>query len=159
MAAHYQCVRNTRKKARTATNLSHEQGSSHVDESNQGFTSAPPIIPHITVGVNEVTKALETEVRSSRPTVVIPSPAVDQTHALTSAIFICYADLDTPAIVAHLPQLVALCNSMRSENHKIKVVQLPVGAQGSLANALGYLKRISVLALDVCSFRLCYRDY
>jgi hypothetical protein len=135
---------------RTAINSSHEQGSSHAGELNQELASLPPIIPHITVGINEVTKALETEVRSSRQTVVIPSPAIEKTQASTSTIFICYADLDTPALVAHLPQLVALCNSTRSENHTIKVVQLPAGAQTSLVNALGYLSRISVLALDVC---------
>ncbi len=116
--------------------------------------SAPPILPHITVGINEVTKALETEVRSSRQTVVTPTTAAGETQALTSVIFICHVDLDTPALVAHLPQLVALCNSTRSENHKIKVVQLPAGAQSSLADALGYLKRVSVISLDVCPRRL-----
>lgn len=154
VAAHYQCVRDTRKKTRAAISSSHEQGSSHVGEPNQGSASAPPIIPHITVGINEVTKALETEVRSSCQTVVIPSPAIEKMQASTSTIFICYADLDTTALVAHLPQLVALCNSARSENHKIKVIQLPAGAQSSLVNALGYLSRISVLALDVWPCRL-----
>jgi ribonuclease P/MRP protein subunit POP3 len=152
VAAHHQCVRDTRKKTRAAISSSHEQGGSHVGEPNQGSASAPSIIPHITVGINEVTKALETEVRSSRQTVVtvvIPSPAIEKTRASLSTIFICYADLDTPALVAHLPQLIALCNSARSENHKIKVIQLPAGAQSSLVNALGYLNRISVLALDV----------
>ena len=116
-------------------------------------TSAPPIIPHITVGINEVTKALEREIQSSRRTVVTPSTVNDETRSLTKVVFICYADLDTPAFVAHLPQLVALCNSARSEHHKIKVVQLPAGAEISLADALGYLKRVSVIALDVCPFR------
>lgn len=156
VAAHYQCVRDTRKQTRAAISSSHEQGGSHVGETNQGSAPAPPIIPHITVGINEVTKALETEVRSSRhwQTVVISSPAIEKMEASTSAIFICYEDLDTPALVAHLPQLVALCNSARSENHKLKVIQLPAGAQSSLVNALGYLSRVSVLALDVWPCRL-----
>jgi len=149
VAAYYQRVRDTRKKTRTATSSSHEQREEgSASEPNQESATAPLIIPHITAGINEVTKALETEVRSSRQTVVVPSPAVSEAQALTSVMFICYADLDTPALVAHLPQLVALCNSARSENRKIKVVQLPAGAQNSLANALGYLKRISVIALD-----------
>ena len=154
MAAHYQSVRDTRKKRRAATSSSHKQGGSCVSDSNQVLVSAPPILPHITVGINEVTKALETEVRSSRQTVVTPTTAAGETQALTSVIFICHVDLDTPALVAHLPQLVALCNSTRSENHKIKVVQLPAGAQSSLADALDYLKRVSVIALDVCPRRL-----
>ncbi len=74
--------------------------------------------------------------------------------SLTKAVFVYYADLDTPALVAHLPQLVALCNSARSEHNKIKVIQMPAGAQDSIADALGYLKRVSVIALDVCSFLL-----
>jgi len=147
VAAHYQLIRTARKK----NGSSHKQTEDHVSEPNQELlrlsTSAPPIIPHITVGINEVTKALEKEIRSSR-TVIIPNTAVEKTQPLTRVIFICYADLDTPAFVAHLPQLIALCNSARSEHHKIKVVQLPAGAQISLATALGYLKRVSVIALD-----------
>lgn len=158
MAEHYQSVRDARKKTRIAASSSHNQTESFVGEPNQELlrlsTSAPPIISHITVGINGVTKALEKEIQSRSSTVIIPNTAVDKTQSLASFVFICYADLDTPAFVAHLPQLVALCNSARSEHQKIKVVQLPVGAQVSLANALGYLRRVSVIALDVCSFWL-----
>jgi ribonuclease P/MRP protein subunit POP3 len=157
VAAHYQLVRDARKKKGITASSSHKPTENHVSEPRQELlslsTSAPPIIQHITVGINEVTKALEKEIRSSRPTVVIPSTPVNETRSLTRVILICYADLDTPAFVAHLPQLVALCNSARSEHHTIKVVQLPAGAQISLANSLGYLKRVSVIALDVCPFR------
>jgi ribonuclease P/MRP protein subunit POP3 len=153
-------IRDARKKKDIAASSSHEktENAVTVSEPNQELqrlsTSAPPIIPHITVGINEVTKALEREIQSSRRTVITPNTADDETQSLTKVVFICYADLDTPAVVAHLPQLVALCNSARSEHHKIKVVQLPAGAQISLADALGYLKRVSVIALDVCPFRL-----
>jgi ribonuclease P/MRP protein subunit POP3 len=160
VAAHYQLIRDARKKKDIAASSSHEKTENvvTVSEPNQELqrlsTSAPPIIPHITVGINEVTKALEREIQSSRRTVITPNTADDETQSLTKVVFICYADLDTPAVVAHLPQLVALCNSAKSEHHKIKVVQLPAGAQISLADALGYLKRVSVIALDVCPFRL-----
>jgi ribonuclease P/MRP protein subunit POP3 len=160
VGAYYQSVRNARKESGIAASSSHEQSENLVSEPNQELlrlsTPAPPIIPHITVGINEVTKALEKEFRSSRRTDIITSTA-DETRPLTRVVFICYADLDTPAFVAHLPQLVALCNSTRSEHHKIKVVQLPAGAQTPLANALGYLKRVSVIALDVrpCRLLLC----
>ena len=159
VAAHYQLIRASRKKKGIATSSSHEmtENAVTVSEPNQEphrlSTSAPPIIPHITVGINEVTKALEREIQSRR-TIITPSTVDDETQSLTKVVFICYADLDTPAFVAHLPQLVALCNSARSEHHKIKVVQLPAGAQISLADALGYLKRVAVIALDVCPFRL-----
>jgi len=158
VATHYQLVRSARKEKRKATSPSHEQAENHISELDQELlrlhSSAPPIIPHMTVGINAVTKALETEIRSGRKTVIITDRAVDETLFSTRAIFICHADLDTPALVAHLPQLVALCNSARSENQKIRVVPLPAGASTSLANALGYLKRVSVLAIDVCPFRL-----
>jgi len=158
VAAHYQLIRDARKKKGIAASSSHEntENTGTVSEPNQELhrlsTSAPPIIPHITVGINEVTKALEREIQSR--TVISPTTANDETQSLTKVVFICYADLDTPAFVAHLPQLVALCNSARSEHNKIKVVQLPAGAQITLADALGYLKRVTVITLDVCPFRL-----
>ncbi|KAI9512500.1 hypothetical protein F5148DRAFT_973309 [Russula earlei] len=154
VAAHYQLARNTQKEAHVnmATSASHEQTESYVDETNQELLhqspSPPPIISHMRAGINSVTKVLEREVRSGRQTVITPGTAVDQKQFLTRVIFICHADLDTPALVAHLPQLVALCNSARSEDAIIKVVQLPAGASTALANVLGYLKRVSVLALD-----------
>lgn len=160
MAAHYLLIRNARKKKGITASSSHEktENAVTVSEPDQELhhlsTSAPPIIPHITVGINEVTKALEREIQSKHRTVITSGTAVDETQSLTKAVFICYANLDTPALVAHLPQLVALCNSARSEHHKIKVVPLPAGAQISLADSLGYLKRVSVITLGVCSFRL-----
>lgn len=161
VAAHYQLIRDARKKKGIPASPSHEKTESvdTVSDPNQELhrlsTSAPPIIPHITVGINEVTKALEREIQSSRRTVITPGTTDGEMHySSTKVVFICYADLDTPAFVAHLPQLVALSNSARSEHHKIKVVQLPAGAQISLADALGYLKRVAVIALDVCPFRL-----
>jgi len=152
VATHYQLVRNMRKETRKAASSSHEQAESHVSKPDQELfhlhSSTPPIIPHMTVGINAVTKALETEIRAGRQTIITTDRAVDEARFSIRAIFICHTDLDTPALVAHLPQLVALCNSARSDNQKIKVVQLPAGASTSLANALGYLKRVSVLALD-----------
>ncbi|KAI9460508.1 hypothetical protein BJY52DRAFT_258643 [Lactarius psammicola] len=153
VAAYYQFARNARKKARLATNSS-DQNQAEIDvtqsstESRGQPVSTPPIISHITVGINEVTKALETEIRSSRQVVVTSDATFDTNQSLTSVIFICHADLDTPAIVAHLPQLVAICNSARPHCHKIKVVLLPAGAQSAIAHALGYPRRISVMALD-----------
>lgn len=153
VATYYQSARIARKKARLATNSSdHKQAEIDVTQSSTETPSQPmskpPITSHITVGINEVTKALEAEIRSSRQVVVTSDTTFDTTQPLTSVIFICHADLDTPAIVAHLPQLIVLCNSARPNGHKIKAVPLPAGAQSSIAHALGYPKRISVMALD-----------
>jgi ribonuclease P/MRP protein subunit POP3 len=156
VAAYYQCARNARKKARLAANSSDQKQD--VTESNTESctqpTSTPPITLHITLGINEVTKALEAEIRSSYQVVVTADTTSDTSQPLTSVIFICHADLDNPAIVAHLPQLIALCNSARPRGHKIKVVLLPAGAQSSIAHALGYPRRASVMALDVSPFGL-----
>lgn len=153
VAAYYQYARNARKKARLAANSSDQnQVAPSNTESCTQPTSTPPITLHITLGINEVTKVLETEIRSSRQFVVTADTTSDTSLPLTSVIFICHADLDNPAIVAHLPQLIALCNSTRPHGHQIRVVLLPAGAQSSIAHALGYPRRVSVMALDVSPF-------
>ncbi|KAH9081729.1 hypothetical protein EDB83DRAFT_574925 [Lactarius deliciosus] len=149
MAAYYQFARSGRKKARLTTNSSDQkQAEIDIAPNTESRMSPPPIASHITLGINEVTKALETEIRSSRQVVVNSDTTLNTIQPLTSVIFICHADLDTPAIVAHLPQLIALCNSARPHGHQIKVVLLPAGAQSSIAHALGYARRVSVMALD-----------
>jgi len=159
VAAYYQLTRNARKQARLATtSCHHKQTETDVaqtsTESSFQPISAPPIIPHITVGINEVTKVLEMEIRSRRRVIVTSDTPFDTTQSLTSVVFICHADLDNPAIVAHLPQLIALCNSGRLHGRKIMVVPLANGAQSSIADALGYTKRVSVMTLDVSPFSL-----
>ena len=151
VAAYYQGARNARKKARLSTNSKQDATQSNAESCIQP-TPTPPIISHITLGINEVTKALEMEIRTNQQVVATSDTTFDTTQPLTNAIFICHADLDTPAIVAHLPQLIALCNSARPQGHKIKVVLLPAGAQTSIAQALGYTRRVSVMALDASSF-------
>jgi hypothetical protein len=155
VAAYHQCARNARKKARLAANSSDQnQNVTQSNTESSQHTSTPPITLHITLGINEVTKALEAEIRSSRHVIVTADTTSDTSQPLTSVIFICHADLDNTAIVAHLPQLIALCNSARPHGHKIKVVLLPAGAQSSVAQALGYPRRVSVMTLDVSPFRL-----
>lgn len=149
VAAYHQCARNARKKARLAANSSDQnQNVTQSNTESSQHTSTPPITLHITLGINEVTKALEAEIRSSRHVIVTADTTSDTSQPLTSVIFICHADLDNTAIVAHLPQLIALCNSARPHGHKIKVVLLPAGAQSSVAQALGYPRRVSVMTLD-----------
>lgn len=110
----------------------------------------PKILQHLAVGINEVTKRLESQIHHSRITVVttaedskIPSPRPD-----LKIILVCRADIDPPILIDHLPHLVAGYNSIRTSD-PIKLVPLPKGAESSLAQAIG-LRRAAVVGMDVC---------
>ena len=105
------------------------------------------------------------------PTSASPTKVIDDINSNTNAnanttrrtpvtpirtVLVCRADIDPPLLVAHIPHLVAACNSatMKDPSVKgVKLVSLPKGAESSLGVAVG-LRRISVLAFDVCS--LCF---
>ena len=125
---------------------------------------SPPILQHITVGINEVTKSLERQAKYSRHKLTV-SDKGPASHAsvkpLIKFVFVCRADIDPPLLVAHLPHLVAACNSCvhdqgssRESSDVVKMVPLPKGAELSLAEAVGF-RRAAVLALDVsCEYDL-----
>ncbi|KAL5494602.1 POP3 [Sanghuangporus weigelae] len=80
------------------------------------------------------------------------------TRAPIRTVLVCLPDIDPPLLVAHIPYLVAACNSKANYNNndssathdpsaRIKLISLPKGAEVKLAQATG-LRRISVLALD-----------
>ncbi|KAL5519613.1 POP3 [Sanghuangporus vaninii] len=80
------------------------------------------------------------------------------TRAPIRTVLVCLPDIDPPLLVAHIPYLVAACNSKANHNNndssathdpdaRIKLISLPKGAEVKLAQATG-LRRISVLALD-----------
>lgn len=109
----------------------------------------PPVLQHLVVGINEVTKRLEHQIQQSRVTVVttakdsaIPSQGPD-----LKIILVCRADIDPPLLIDHLPHLVAACNSTQT-SHTVKLVPLPKGAEPSLAQAIG-LRRAAVVGIDV----------
>ena len=123
-----------------------------LESQNLGDLSSAPwpsILRHITVGINDVTKRLEMFAQS-----------LHQVHDTAPrspirVVFVCCADIDPPALVAHLPQLVATCNSISTcsdpkaaSSSSIKLVPLPKGAELALAKAIG-LRRAAVLAIDV----------
>jgi len=120
----------------------------------------PPIIPHLILGINQVTKRLEHQARAYRQTLsatnVIPDNGTSQPppSAPISIVFVCRADVDPPLLISHLPTLIASCNSSRNtltnpESHPpIKLVPVPKGSESQLAEAAG-LRRLAVLALDV----------
>jgi ribonuclease P/MRP protein subunit POP3 len=117
--------------------------------------SEPPrILRHITLGINEVTKRLESQVRRARRTVIVAhADAVEssKSRADLKIIFVCRADIDPPLLIEHLPYLVAAFNSAQLSvqmPEPVKVVPLPNGAEFTLARALG-LRRVAVMAIDV----------
>ena len=124
-------------------------------------TTAPPILQHLTIGINEVTRRLEAQIKSARRKVTLSdadpaSPIVSPAHStLISLIFVCRADVDPPALIAHLPHLVAAWNSSQkgSSAKILKLVPLPKGAESALAKAMG-LRRVAVIAVNVRSFSL-----
>ena len=130
----------------------------------------PALLDNLEIGLNEVTRALErsiTTLRSCQNKKQLPSE-----FKPISLVLVCLADINPPNLVAHIPHLVSVYNSMlmtqaiiatkkrrkgsslssdppRPEG--IKLVTLPKNAESSLAGSIG-LRRISVVAFYVCSF-------
>lgn len=122
--------------------------------------TAPPIIPHLILGINRVTKRLEDQARAYRQTLAATKTITDDgttqppPPAPISVVFVCRADVDPPLLISHLPTLIASCNSSRNaltdpnSHPPIKLVPVPKGSESLLADATG-LRRLAVLALDV----------
>ncbi|KAA1467962.1 hypothetical protein DENSPDRAFT_833134 [Dentipellis sp. KUC8613] len=137
-----------------------DEGRQNADEGNTVDASsapAPPVLEHITVGINQVTKKLEDYAKSFRTIISTPDPDGFeqhlQPHDTIRAIFVCRADVDPPALINHLPQLVAACNSLNYApdaddvpKTKTLLVPLGVGAESALASAIGF-RRVSVIAI------------
>jgi ribonuclease P/MRP protein subunit POP3 len=114
---------------------------------------APPsILQHLTIGINEVTRKLESQIKASRQTVVVSDKgsisSESSSHMRIKVVFVCRADVDPPILIDHLPHLVSMCNSSPKLSDFVKLVPLPKGAEFTLASALG-LRRVAVLAFDV----------
>ncbi|KAJ7293740.1 hypothetical protein C8J57DRAFT_1269865 [Mycena rebaudengoi] len=114
----------------------------------------PAVLSHLTIGINEVTKRLDAQIRSARnivalkttgpaATPAIPAPA----HAAIKIILVCRADVDPPILIDHLPHEVAAFNSSRPAE-PIKIIPLPEGAEFALAKVIG-LRRVAAMALDI----------
>jgi len=119
--------------------------------------SKPPILQHLTLGINEVTKMLEKVVRSHRHTIVAgqtPPQLGSEPERLERLVLVCRGDVDPPILIGHLPHLIAACNSVRRSSgsaeemrYRVWLVPLAKGAEHMLAEALG-LRRASVIAID-----------
>ncbi|KAF8899019.1 hypothetical protein BD779DRAFT_1666764 [Infundibulicybe gibba] len=124
-----------------------------TDAPSSGKSGIPlpqEILRHLTIGINEVTKCLESQVRGTGTSSTIhpTGPADPPTPpAQIKIVFTCRADVNPPILVAHIPHLVAAFNSA-PKTSPIKLVPLPQGAEALLAQALG-LRRVSILAADI----------
>lgn len=133
------------------------------NEPDVGLSEAPLVIAHLTIGINEVTKRLESQAQSRRLRASIHAPVSSETFSSASEhkperaplvyVFVCRADIDPPLLVAHLPELVASCNTPipGRTSTPVHLISLPKQAEATLAETVG-LRRVSVLALDVRAY-------
>ncbi|KAK0198858.1 hypothetical protein F5146DRAFT_110611 [Armillaria mellea] len=128
-----------------------DSGDSPADISDRADIPLPsPILKHLVVGINAVTKRLECQIQAARHTVVISSS--DSTKESSEPplplkyIFVCRTDVDPPILIDHIPHLVASFNSCKP-TEPIKLIPLPKGAEFSLAESLN-IRRIAVFAFD-----------
>jgi ribonuclease P/MRP protein subunit POP3 len=165
--------RRKRRKSEHHAGKSDEDGDDVIMTDTAKPTAAISIVQktrlpserHLTVGINEVTKSLERQAKYTRHKLTVSDKGnithADDIQPLIKFVFVCRADIDPPLLVAHLPHLVAACNScVRDQaspgesSDAVKVVPLPKGAELSLAEAIGF-RRVAVLALDVS----CKHDF
>ncbi|KAJ6503368.1 hypothetical protein C8R47DRAFT_1210628 [Mycena vitilis] len=117
-----------------------EETSSHI---------RPPVLSHLVVGINEVTKRLDAQIRALRKTVSLnpnPVPELPPPPPPIKIIVVCRADVDPQVLIAHLPHEVAAFNSC-NPSECIKIIPLPKGAEAELAKAMG-LRRVAVIAFE-----------
>lgn len=112
----------------------------------------PPIYQFLTIGINSVTKKLETICTQHRTVLHASDHTSMESISKIPAqlILVCRGDIDPPILISHIPSLVASCNSShgRSPSNVSWLVPLSRGAETTLSQALG-LKRVSVVAIDV----------
>ncbi|KAI0778439.1 hypothetical protein BD413DRAFT_509241 [Trametes elegans] len=135
-----------------------DQGREGCADSIADVATVPPILRALTVGINEVTKRLESLANRHRSTMTtgpvenaISSDVDGAAPSPTYVVIACRADVDPPVLMAHLPNLVAACNISRSPQStpggRAFLVSLPKGAESTLAEATG-LRRASVILIE-----------
>ncbi|KAG8219531.1 hypothetical protein J3R82DRAFT_481 [Butyriboletus roseoflavus] len=118
-------------------------------------TNLSGALPHFVIGINTVTRALESQLRNTRKHVVVDSAQDsasrngDQRPSSAPSpivvVFVCCADVDPSALVDHIPHLVAGCNSLRNATQPTKLVPLPKGSEPTISQILG-VRRAAVVA-------------
>ncbi|KAG8862651.1 hypothetical protein FRB96_001210 [Tulasnella sp. 330] len=122
-----------------------------VSKAEPSELQRPKILDHTIRGINEVTKRLE------RQSAALRQPGAEQTEAAIRLVVVCRADVDSPMMIAHLPMLVAACNSRAPVPDDsalsyldVIMVGLPYGAEETLSAACG-LRKAAVMAFDTFS--------
>lgn len=159
----------TRKTAKAADSV---QGTDKMIESSKGANSSPypvtenPALPSdfITIGINQVTRRLESQVKSFRKLVTLATASsvnqISSELASIAVVLVCRADVNPPVLLDHIPHLVAACNSTRPRSdlegarQPLKLILLPKGSESAIAQALG-LRRAAVIAIHVSIPNLC----
>ena len=163
----------TRKTARAAIDSADSvEGTVPIIESSEGANSSPysvtenPALPSdfITVGINQVTRRLESQVKSFRKLVMLTNASsvnqISSEFAPIAVVLVCRADVNPPILLDHIPHLVAGCNSTRPRSdlegawQPLKLILLPKGSESAIAQALG-LRRAAVIAIHVSILNLC----
>ncbi|KAJ7925946.1 hypothetical protein B0H13DRAFT_2229534 [Mycena leptocephala] len=151
---HYHSVRGqeNRKRKRLLKETQNKKRKVDVDVTagDDDVVLQTPVLSHLVVGINEVTRRLDAQILSSRKTVLVnPDPASEPapTPAPIKVIVVCRADVDPQILIDHLPHEVAAFNSSKP-SEPIKIIPLPKGAEFTLAKAMG-LRRVAVIAMDV----------
>ncbi|KAG1761118.1 hypothetical protein EDD22DRAFT_954356 [Suillus occidentalis] len=127
-----------------------------------------PSSGHMTIGINEVTRRLELQLKSVRHSVTLtttpPASPILPDIPPIAAVFVCHADVNPPILLDHIPHLVAGCNSIPSGSSTqgarppLKLIILPKGSESALAQALG-LRRAAVIAVhDDAPYLPNFRD-
>ncbi|KAJ6604822.1 hypothetical protein DFH09DRAFT_1123884 [Mycena vulgaris] len=109
----------------------------------------PAVLPHLIIGINEVTKRLDAQIRAMRNIASLNTdPAAQPTPSPVpiKVIVVCRADVDPQILIDHIPHEVAAFNSSKP-SEPIKVIPLPKGAEATLAKAIG-VRRLAVMAMD-----------
>jgi ribonuclease P/MRP protein subunit POP3 len=117
---------------------------------------------HIVIGINNVSRYLEDQMKHLRTAVMVSSSGVLKDELRGSfvrpldVVFVCKGDVDPPILISHLVQLVASYNSTLrgrtlSQDNDLKpilIVPLAKGAEEQLAKALS-IRRVATFAFDV----------
>ena len=134
------------------------EGGDGEELADEPIAVPPAVLQHLVIGINEVTKTLESLARAFResvsaddPTKEAPRHDSDNPHG--RIVLVCKEDVDPPILIDHLPNLVAACNSARHRSSTPDVtwmVPLSKGTESTLADGLG-LRRASVMIIEVSS--------
>jgi ribonuclease P/MRP protein subunit POP3 len=131
----------------------------HTNEPTVDLGPPPAVVRHTYIGINEVTKRLEFQAGAVRRALVVrpgevAEPPLPPLHPVR-VVLVCMNDVDPQLLIAHLPHLVASCNTPRTSAGllNVKLIPLPKGAEAVLAEATG-LRRASVVAFEVGGFDL-----